>query len=68
LCGIVLSHQFKFDLFTANGHTLGIEFFHGESSTVFVVLAQVGDRTTDGSDMANFDHLFLRHGRSADTA
>ena len=66
--GIVLCHQFKFDLFTANGHALGVEFFHGEASTVFVVLAQVGDRTTDGSDMANLDHLLLRHGRCADAA
>ena len=57
---IVFSDQFKLDRFAANLDAFGVELFDGQTGTVLVVFAQVGNRTTDGGNVTNFDN-FLRH-------
>ena len=53
---IVFGDQFKFHLGATNADALGIQVFNGQTRTVLVVFAQVGNGATDGAHMANFHH------------
>ncbi|MDT4846212.1 hypothetical protein FQZ97_802270 [compost metagenome] len=57
---VVFSQQFEGDWSASNGQTSRVEFFNRHLGAVFVVLAEVGNRTTGGSDVTNLDDLGCR--------
>ena len=59
--GIVFGQQFKLHFFATDGHAFGIELFNGHAGTVLVVLAQVGNGTTQRGHVANLDHILRQH-------
>ena len=59
---VIFGEQFKLDFFAADGNPLGVEFFNRKPGTVFIVFAQVCDRTARWSDMAKANHCFLCEG------
>src|SRR6267154_4586774 len=61
---VVLTANHQHDLLTANHQSAGIDFFDRKACAVFVVLAQVGNRSSERGDVSNFDSLVGNRGRN----
>ena len=56
ITSVVFRQQFDGHLLAADGDALGVQFLDGHARAVFVVLAEVGDGTARGTNVADLDH------------
>ena len=63
---IIFRDQYEFGFLAIQRNALGIQFFDRHLGAVFIILADVADRTSDRADVGDLHHLLLGECRTGE--